>query len=241
MDIDLSGEVANAYGKVISWIPDIIGALIILIIGYIIAKILQAITIAALNRIHLNKRIHERPEGTFFRKITENPSKLVGAIVYWLVWIIAITVALPILNIPVISQLIYSFYAYLPNILAAIIIILVATAISAGIDAIILKLMGNTVTGKILATATPTIILTIATFMVLVQLGIATPIILITYGAIWGALALGFALAFGLGGRDTASRLLEDAYTKGKENINQAKRDLNTGKERGEEEINRYK
>jgi hypothetical protein len=55
----------------------------------------------------------------------------------------------------------------------------------------------------------------IAVFMILNQLHIATAIVTITYAAVMGALALGMALAFGLGGRDVASRLLEDAYRKG--------------------------
>ena len=57
----------------------------------------------------------------------------------------------------------------------------------------------------------------IAVFMILNQLRIATNIVTITYAALMGALALGMALAFGLGGRGVASRLLEDAYRRGEE------------------------
>jgi hypothetical protein len=55
----------------------------------------------------------------------------------------------------------------------------------------------------------------IAVFMVLNQLRIATDIVTITYAALMGAVALGAALAFGLGGRDVASRMLEEAYRRG--------------------------
>jgi hypothetical protein len=57
----------------------------------------------------------------------------------------------------------------------------------------------------------------IAVFMILNQLKIATDIVIITYAALMGAVALGMALAFGLGGRDVASRMLEDAYRSGQE------------------------
>lgn len=57
----------------------------------------------------------------------------------------------------------------------------------------------------------------LAVFMVLNQLRIATEIVTITYAALMGAIALGVALAFGLGGRDVASRMLEDAYRRGQE------------------------
>jgi hypothetical protein len=59
-------------------------------------------------------------------------------------------------------------------------------------------------------------VLAIAVFMALNQLKIATEIVTITYAALLGSLALGSALAFGLGGRDVASRMLEDTYRRGK-------------------------
>ena len=57
----------------------------------------------------------------------------------------------------------------------------------------------------------------IAVFMILNQLRIATDIVTITYAALMGAVALGMALAFGLGGRDVASRMLEEAYARGRQ------------------------
>jgi len=57
----------------------------------------------------------------------------------------------------------------------------------------------------------------IAGFMILNQLKIASDIVTITYAALMGAVALGMALAFGLGGRDVASRVLEDAYRRGRD------------------------
>ena len=68
-----------------------------------------------------------------------------------------------------------------------------------------------------LAAALPALVIAIAVFMILNQLRIATEIVTITYAAVLGALALGMALAFGLGGRDVASRMLEDAYQRGRE------------------------
>jgi len=77
--------------------------------------------------------------------------------------------------------------------------------------------MGDTPTGKLAATALPVLVMAIAVFMILNQLKIATDIVTITYAALLGAVALGMALAFGLGGRDVASRMLEDAYRRGQD------------------------
>jgi hypothetical protein len=76
----------------------------------------------------------------------------------------------------------------------------------------------------------------IATFMILNQLQIAPEIVTITYAALLGSAALAMAIAFGLGGREVASRMLSDAYDKGQEQRGQIKRDMEIGKERGKQE-----
>src|SRR3712207_8549100 len=107
--------------------------------------------------------------------------------------------------------------------------------IAAGVAALVGKTMGDTPLGKIVATAAPILVMTIATFMILDQLKIAETIVTITYGALLGAIALGSALAFGLGGRDVAREMLQGAYQKGQENKDQFKQDLDQGMQRGKD------
>ena len=77
--------------------------------------------------------------------------------------------------------------------------------------------------------------------MILDQLKIAETIVTITYAALLGSLALGSALAFGLGGRDVAAQMLQGAYAKGQENKEQLKRELELGKERAKREAEKIK
>jgi hypothetical protein len=81
------------------------------------------------------------------------------------------------------------------------------------------------------ATVAPILIMAIASFMILDQLQIAPQIVTITYAALMGGLALALALAFGLGGRDVAGRMLEGAYEKGQQSKEQVKQDVQQGKE----------
>ena len=76
----------------------------------------------------------------------------------------------------------------------------------------------------------------IAVFMILDQLQIANNIVVITYAGLIGAVALGMALAFGLGGREVAGRILEAAYTKGERVKDDVVRDVRTGVQRGKAE-----
>jgi len=96
--------------------------------------------------------------------------------------------------------------------------------------------MGDTGLGKIVATVAPILVMTIATFMILEQLKIAHDIVVTTYTLLLGAIALASALAFGLGGREVAGRMLESAYQKGQENKEQIKQDIDTGVSRAKEE-----
>ena len=97
--------------------------------------------------------------------------------------------------------------------------------------------MGDTPTGKVVGTVAPGIVMAIAVFMILQELQIAEGIVIITYAAIMGALALAAALAFGLGGREVAARMLEGAYQNGQESREQVKRDLQQGKENAKREV----
>jgi Conserved TM helix len=124
-------------------------------------------------------------------------------------------------------------WAYIPNVLAALLIFVVASLIAGAIVTLVNRTMGDTPTGGIVRAAAPVLVMAIAAFMILDQLNIATNIVVITYAAIVGSVALGMALAFGLGGRDVARRLLENAYSKGLEVKDDVRRDVRTGVERG--------
>jgi small-conductance mechanosensitive channel len=131
------------------------------------------------------------------------------------------------------QDLVHSVWAYIPNVLAALLIFIVASLIAGAIVTLINRTTGDTPTGGIVRAVAPVLVMAIAAFMILDQLKIATNIVVITYAALVGAVALGMALAFGLGGRDVAGRLLENAYSKGLEVKDDVRRDVRTGVERG--------
>ena len=96
--------------------------------------------------------------------------------------------------------------------IAALLIFVIAGVIAAAIGGLVARTMGDTPTGKIVGSVVPVLVMAIATFMILNQLQIATEIVTITYAALIGGVFLAMALAFGLGGREVAGRMLADAY-----------------------------
>jgi hypothetical protein len=208
---DLTQEFENAVGNIIEFLPNILAALLILIIGGLIASGLARLTRKVLQRLRFDRVIHSSAAGTMVSRVVESPAYFTARIVFWLIMIGTISLAITALNLPVLNNLLGAIYGYIPNIIAAVIIFLIASAISAGAARFVQRIMGDTAIARMVSTAIPAITMSLAVFMILNQLGIATDIVNILFTAIVGAVALGLALAFGLGGRDVAKGLLEQA------------------------------
>jgi Mechanosensitive ion channel, conserved TM helix len=239
--VKIADSLQNGLDAFIGFLPNLIGFLVILIVGFIIARIVKGIVAKGLEKLGVDKALHSGQMGQYVEKISPgaSPSRLVGSIAFWFIFVFVLSAAIGALKIPAVTAFMNQVLAYLPNVIAAVIIFALAGAIAAAVAALVQKTMGDTSTGKLVSTAVPVLVMAIATFMILNQLQIAPAIVTITYAALLGAAALGMALAFGLGGRDVASRMLEEAYQRGRKNKEQAKDDLEVGKERGKQQAQR--
>lgn len=222
--------VEGIIATIVSAIPEILGALLILLVGYFVAKALCKATIAALKSVGLDRRLHSGHGGNVLQKAIPSPTRLVGKVVFWLVFLVAISAAVGALGIPLLTSLVENVYAYLPNVLAAVLIFLVAGTIAGGVAALVDRTMGETATGRVVKTVAPVLVMAIAGFMILNQLMIAPAIVTITYAVLLGSTGLGLALAFGLGSREVASRLVSGAYDKGQVAQKQVTQDVKEAK-----------
>jgi hypothetical protein len=236
MLFSIRSSVDDGFSVFFAWVPRLAGALAVLLIGYLVAKLVAKIVGRGLERAGLDRTLHSGQGGNFVQKITHSPSQLLGRLAFWAIFLGAISLAASVLGIAALTAFVGAIWAYIPNVIAALAIFLIAGAISAAVAGLVGRTMGDSPLGKIVATAVPIIVISIAVFMMLEQLKIATQIVTITYAAIWGAIALGSALAFGLGGREVAARMLEGAYKKGQLNKEQYKRDLDQGVSRAKAE-----
>ena len=240
-DFNAGDSLQNAFTELVAFLPNLFGALLVLLLGYIVAKVLGGVATRALGRSGFDDAIHREPTGQWIKRVIPRPSNLVGAVVFWAILLGAVSVAVDVLGIEALENLVAAIYGYLPNVIAALLIFVVAVAIAAGVASLSSKLLGDTSLGRIVSTVAPILVFAIATFMILDQLKIAETIVTITYAALLGSLALGSALAFGLGGRDVAAQMLQGAYAKGQENKEQLKRELELGKERAKREAEKIK
>jgi len=240
-DVDISQSIQRMLTEFFAFIPEFLAAIAILIIGYFVARVIGNVVGRVLGRAGLDTTATSGQTGAWVQKVTSSPSRLVGKLAFWAVFLGVISLAVSVLGINALTEFVGAIFAYLPNVIAAALIFLVAGAIAAGVATLATKFMGDTPTGKVVATVAPILVMTIATFMILEQLKIAHDIVVTTYTLLLGAVALGSALAFGLGGRDVAARMLEGAYQKGQQNKEQIKQDFAQGKEQAQREAQQKK
>jgi hypothetical protein len=231
----IGGSVRHAFDVFFAWLPHLIGALVLLVLGYLLARVVGRLVTAGLRRAGLDRVVHSNTGGAAIRRLVPRPADLLGTIAFWAIFFSAISLAVSALGVAALKTFMASVWGYLPNVLAAVLIFLVAGVVAAAVARLASHLMGDTPLGKGVATAVPVLVMTVATFMILDQLKVAHNVVVITYAALLGAIALGSALAFGLGGREVAGRLLEGAYQHGQENSDQWRHDLSSGISRAKE------
>lgn len=197
----------DALGTLLNYIPRLIGALLVLLIGYIIAKVLAKGVTLLLQRLHVDDALSRFGVQRFLDRTGTKmtPATLLGKVVFWFVFIIVLTMFANALGIPAISGFLNQMIAYIPNVFAAIVIILLAVVLGRFLAGLVRGLSGS----DSLAKATQVVIVVYGVFVALVQLHIAQALTGSTFLIVLGGLALAAGLAFGLGGRDEAKRLIE--------------------------------
>ncbi len=236
-DVDASFQ--RSLDAFFGFLPNLLAFIVILVIGYIVARVVKTLVSKGLQKLGVDQRLHESDASKYVDAVSPgaSPSNAIATVVFWLIFLFFFVAAIGALKIPAVTTFMNQVLAYLPNVIAAILIFVVAALIAGAIAAAITRMMGDTPTGKVAATVLPALVMVIALFMILEQLQIAPEIVRIAFAATVGALALGLALAFGLGGRPIAQKMLEDAYRTGQEQKEQMKQDLQTGRQRAQSEM----
>ena len=210
----------SAVDQLLRYAPSIIGAIFILIIGGIIAKVLEQLIIRALKLIRLDRIADElqlstvMAKGGIRRKITE----LVGAIVYWIVMLAFVTTALNALQLTVAAELFQHVVAFLPNVIASVFILIIGVFASAFLSTTVRTAASNSgvVQAHLLGQAVQTIVVIFSIVAALKQLQIqfVGEVFLI----ILAGVSLGCAIAFGFGCKDLAGKwvsgLVEELRTR---------------------------
>ena len=216
--MDIGDSVQKAVDTLFGFLPNLLGFVVILVIGYVVARVVRALAAKLLLKVGLDRMLGESEGGRFADRVLPgaSASRGIARLLFWFVFAFFVVAAIGALRLDALNDFMNSVLGYLPNVLVAILIFVVAAALAGVAGSAASRGLGDRPAGRIAGAVVPALVMVIALFMILDQLQIAAHIVTIAFAATMFALALGLALAFGLGGRDLARDMLEEAYAKGR-------------------------
>jgi hypothetical protein len=204
----LESAVRSALDRVGLAIPALLGALVVLIIGWILAGIAGRATAAAIRRTGADRMFAEHGGEQVV------PSDASGQIVTWLVRLATLVFAATVLGLAEVSVLINQIVLWLPNLIVAAIILLVAPIIGRFLRSLIQVGAGQAgfsnarVLGRIVEAA----VIVFAVLIAVNQVGVASEFIVTLFTGVVAAFAIALGISFGLGGRGVAEKITEGWY-----------------------------
>lgn len=228
---DMTGQftdsAAEFWNTVWDYMPKVIGALVLLILALVAAKLAQAIVERVLKLVQVDRLLKNKQVAKTLKtaQVTVDVISLAGRLVFWGVMIIfALTIA-DVLELTAMRDVIREILAYLPNVIAAVIVLTITIAgarLVRDLVAASLNRMQVSFSHNVSAAAFYALVV-FGSVMTLDQLGFDTTIITANITVLVAGATLALALAFGLGGRDTAKAVVDEAYANYKKSIHRKK------------------
>jgi hypothetical protein len=223
MEYDVFGSIeqsmAALWMDVMSFLPQLAVAILVLIIGWIIGGVVAGMVRRVLKLVHLDTALDKAGVDELSKKagFAFKPAHFVGSLVKWFIIIAFAVVSFDILGLQAVTSFMRDVVlGYLPNVFAAVLILFAAMLIA--------NVSQKTVAGALRASGSSRadmfshvayyLVTAFGTLAALNQLQIADELVQTLFMGIVFALSLGLGLAFGLGGKDTAARYLDEITKK---------------------------
>ena len=210
----------NFASAFVMFVPRLVAATIIFAGGFLIALLVRRVVQRVLAWAHFD-RLSLRMGASEMLRVAEMPTAevLVAKIAFWLVWIGFIVSAVDTLQFKPFQGLVGEFFRFVPRFIVALLVLALGFLVSNFLwRATLLSSVNAGLPGaRLLSGALRVLVIAIGAVMALEQLGLATTVALTAFAITFGALMLGLAIAFGLGGRDAAKQLIEQRLRAKKE------------------------
>jgi hypothetical protein len=202
--------------QIFEFLPRLAAALGILMAGFAIAKMIERGTDLALHRIGFDRWMREGGVTEALERAGTrlDPSSALAKLVFWTVMLLVIVLGATALRIEAISTIFPVLLAYIPNVIAAVIVLVLGILLGEFVKDLVLASAGGLTGAITLARSAKAAVILLAVFMALEQLDIAEDIVLVFFIAVVGAAALATGIAFGLGGREVAAEITRNWYEK---------------------------
>jgi small-conductance mechanosensitive channel len=217
---DLINSFQNYLDKAIDYAPLLFLALMVIILGWIIAKVVKWVLHRALKSIKFDDLLEKVGVSRMLAKIKPDLSgaKIIAGLMYWLVMLVFIMASCDMIGVGAVSDAVGAFFSYLPTLLVALVIFILGAYIADLIRNMIYTAANSIgISGaKAISNIVYYVLFIFIAITALNQAGVDTSIITANVTIILGAILLAFALAYGIAARGLVKNLLASYYGKGK-------------------------
>jgi Mechanosensitive ion channel, conserved TM helix len=207
-------EIVKGFAR---FLPRFMEMLVIALVGWVIAFLLRAVLRSVLKITRFDK-LSEHTGATELLRGAALPSltELVSRLVFWLAWVGFILLGINVLGIAGLDQHVAAFFAFLPRLAVSLFILFFGLLAASFLARAVLlgAVNADLPSPKIISWAVRTMIILLVLSMSFEELGISSRTVIVAFGMTFGALMLGLALAFGLGGQDLARQYLEKRFAR---------------------------
>ncbi|KKQ78084.1 MAG: hypothetical protein A3A96_02685 [Candidatus Zambryskibacteria bacterium RIFCSPLOWO2_01_FULL_39_39] len=209
----LSLSFKNLWLGVVGFVPNLVVAIVIVLLGWGIGSLLGRVVSQIIKAIKIDEALRRAGVEDFLNKggINLNSGSFLGGLVRWFVILVFLIGAFEILQLSQVTMFLRDIINYLPQVIVAVLILIAAGLVADAMKKVVLSsaMSAEVSSAGFLATVTKWVIWIFAILVALSQLGIATGFVQTIFTGLVVALSLGLGLAFGLGGQEAASRVIE--------------------------------
>jgi Conserved TM helix len=209
--IDIQGGLSEAWQRIAVFVPKLLGFLVILIIGYFVAKLIARIVDSLLERVGFDRWVERGALATALERSKFDASDIMATIVFWAIFLLVLQLAFGVFGENPVSDLLTGLIAYLPKVFAAVLILVITAALAKVASDLLQATLGGVSGGQWIARGAGAAILVVGVFAALNQLEIAPEIVNGLYYAILAIIVGSAIVAIGGGGIQTMRRYWERA------------------------------
>ena len=206
------------------FLPRVIVMLILALVGWVIAYVVKVVLRSFLRLVKFDKLSENAGASQLLSKAAlPSATEMLSRFVFWVAWLGFILLGVSVLGILGLQEQIARVFLFLPRLFVALVILFFGL-LAAGFfsrAALLAAVNANMPSPRVLSLAVRTIIIVFVLSVAFEELGLAEQTMLVAFGLAFGALMLGLAIAFGIGGRDLAQRFLEKKVFRGKKQENE--------------------
>jgi hypothetical protein len=200
---------------VTQFLPRLLAMVIIVVFGWVVAWLAKFILRRVLSLTRFNSLFVRAGVTQVLNKAAlPTPTEMLARLAFWILWITFILFGLDALQIPALQQEISGLSRVLPQIIVAVIILFAGVLIANFVSraTLLAAVNANSPSPRLISTLVRFVIIALTVTMALERVGLGRGVVLIAFSTFFGAIMLGLALAFGLGGRDLARQVLERRF-----------------------------